>query len=120
MSEEKQDKILRKLNLIDEKLNELMKKVDDLSSNPPSASDAGSGSLASSAGRKPSDVVMENKLGEKDVEPDGGRITCPDCGAVGGDVGKKKDKDNVITYIGGVPQYATKYYCKKCQKEWTQ
>ncbi len=117
MSEQKEDQILNKLDAIMEKLEDLTKKVEGLqgagiaASSPTSSAGMGVGS------KKPSDIVMEQKQQKSDNVP-GERIKCPECGAVGNNIGKKEDKGNVITYIGGSPQYGTKYYCKKCMHEW--
>ncbi|MFW9824953.1 MAG: hypothetical protein ACFFE4_18575, partial [Candidatus Thorarchaeota archaeon] len=45
------------------------------------------------------------------------RITCPMCGAVGGDIKSVEDKSKVLSYVGHIPMYAKKHVCKKCGYE---
>ncbi len=116
MSEEKQDKIIRLLNQINEKvelLNRRVKNIEDKLDSGEVMSDTPAAAVS------PSDVVWQEKQAEKDIQA-GGRLKCPQCGAVGNDIATQEDKENVITYIGGVPQYGKKYYCKKCMEKWTQ
>ncbi len=120
MSEEKLDKILRLLNQLNGKVDDLMNRVLNLEQGSGSASPESSAPSGEKESVKPSDVAWEQEQEEKDVTEPTGRLKCPKCGAVGDDVGKKKDKSKVLNYISGVPQYATKYYCKKCTHEWTQ
>jgi predicted Zn-ribbon and HTH transcriptional regulator len=45
------------------------------------------------------------------------RITCPMCGAVGGNIKTVEDKSKVLSYVGHIPMYAKKHVCKKCGYE---
>lgn len=63
------------------------------------------GSTASSAAAIPDDGVL--------LVSSSGRIVCPKCGNT--DVKVESDRSRVLSYMGGVPYYAKKYSCKKCQ-----
>ena len=45
------------------------------------------------------------------------RVTCPMCGAVGGNIKQTEDKSKVLSYVGHIPMYAKKHVCKKCGYE---
>ena len=111
--EEKIDKIIRILTNLEEKIHIIEVKVLEIDQKLASgviAKDEPANTV------QPTDRLWEEEQAHKDVQS-GGRLRCPDCGAVGKDIATEDDKDNVITYIGGVPQYGKKYYCKKCMKK---
>ncbi|MHA1680547.1 MAG: hypothetical protein ACTSUE_06025 [Promethearchaeota archaeon] len=101
---------------------------------------AKSPSFTSTAGAGSKSDVSENrrqrmieKLGLADIKPapvertevleegsslplfpmTGDRIICPKCNNTS--IKVENDRDRVLTYMGGVPFYAKKYSCKKCQ-----
>jgi hypothetical protein len=114
--------IEEQLTVITNILEKIESKIDSLSSRLSELESAGSGVVSSgnsvSAGRSPSDVVMQEKMKDDGKVAVEGRLTCPKCGAVGKDIQEKEDRTKATHYMGGVAIYAKGYYCKKCSEQW--
>ena len=93
-----------KIDYLMEHIGKIEKKIDIL------LGDASFSSIGT-GGESPISAAAE-------PEKASGRLACPKCGAVGKNVQTENDKDKIINYIGGIPQYGKKFYCKKCMQKW--
>ena len=141
MSEEKIDELIKLVNGLNGKVDDLFDLINDLgekmaSAPPPAAApaatpapsevakeeptpSAGTATIVSDSGAKsPSKIAWEQKEKKEGKVETGGRLACPKCGAVGQYVAQVDDKETILNYIAGTPQYGKKYYCKKCAHQW--
>jgi rubredoxin len=113
-----EDKVLDMLETINEKLDKLMEdgKTEAPTPTPSAAStaSAGSATVETTSGKKPSEVVEKQKKEEKEkrAPPVEGRRVCPQCG--GTDFKEVEDKNRVLHQQGGMKIYAKDHICKNC------
>ena len=115
MSEFEQ-KVLNKLEEINQKLDKLLK--GSVASAPaPSPAPAPTPAAETPSSVSPSSVLEQQKEAEQLAvkPPVEGRRTCPSCG--GFDFNAVEDKTQLLSAMGGIKMYAKKYVCKKCGYE---
>ena len=111
MSEFEQ-KVIRLLGEINEKLDKLLGSTSSSGLSVKEAATAGEGYV------KPSAVVekQEEEIKAAEKPTFEGRRVCPDCGVT--DFRAEEDKTQVLHQMGGVKIYSKKYICKKCGYEY--
>ena len=105
-------KVLDLLENINKKLDDVMGSIKAGAAPAPALSSVSS----APAGRKPSELVEQQKEEAKLIEkpPVEGRRICPDCG--GTTFNAVEDRSNVLHQMGGMKIYAKNYVCKGCGK----
>ncbi len=111
--EETLNKILAILEKMDGKLDSLSSRMAQVSAGgTPAPSAAGT---EGGAGRRPSDIALEQEMSkETNITPEG-RVKCPHCDSV--EYGERDDKSKPIAYRGSIAIFAKIRYCKKCGSE---
>ncbi|MHA2283702.1 MAG: hypothetical protein ACXAC5_22905 [Promethearchaeota archaeon] len=117
MSEFEQ-KVLKLLEGINEKLDTLLKEGSGTTTTAVISSSAPTSTAAPEPRRpKPSELVEKQKEEERMIEkpPVEGRRVCPECGGTA--FNTIEDKSQVLHQMGGVKIYAKKYICRGCGAE---
>ena len=117
-----EEKVLKLLKKIDEKLDKILS--DGSKAAAPAPKPAATPSEPATASEpastvKPSDVIDKQKEKEmvKEKPPLEGRRVCKECGST--EFNTVEDKNQVIFQQGGMKIFAKKYLCKKCGKDCT-
>lgn len=114
MSEFEQ-KVLKLLEDINSKLDQLLKTEPSVTASPVPSTSAAPSPTATTI--KPSAIVdkQEEEARLEEKPPVEGRRVCPECG--GTSFATHEDKSQVLHQMGGVKIYAKKYVCRKCGYE---
>jgi hypothetical protein len=115
--EESLEKIMKKLELLELKLDELSSEVRKMkgSSTSNEYDDSPKPQSQSENFKSPSEILYEKQEDKTPTSP-GGRLKCSKCGSV--NVQTVDNKDKVVSASGGIAIYAKRHYCKKCGYQW--
>ena len=113
MSEFEQ-KVLSKLDEINQKLDKVLQARGSAASAPAPTPAPAAVSTPAPSNVSPSALIEKQKEEAEQVKrpPVEGRRTCPGCGSF--DFNQVEDKTQMLSAMGGIKIYAKNYICRKC------
>jgi hypothetical protein len=113
--EESLEKIMKKLELLELKFDELSSEVKKMKGSSTSNEYDEGTKPQSENFKSPSEILYEKQEDKAPSNP-GARMKCSKCGSV--NVQTVDNKDKVVNVTGGIAIYAKRHYCKKCGYQW--